>query len=278
LLQLSKSIVEMSFVAMDTFGSYRISSIFTPKRSRKRRFFAAGLLIVAVAALSCLLFFTESWRSKLKEVELSAKDPVAELVSMTGVVLTGKPGWTEWRQVSQGARLMEGDLIKTDQFANALVRYADGTTVSIKEKTIFTVRNDGNGIMDVSAPPQEADHSSNPSGPEEQSQAGSAGEPENGIPASNQANNRDNRPFMKLERIIAFGRSLELIGVVEAGSHLIVNDEIVEIGGDGAFKHFTKPFPVSAQKVRLIMKVSDLAGRTRAETVDYDFNPHRRKK
>jgi len=176
-LQLSKSRAEISFVVMDTFSSYRNSSLRCAKRARKLRFLTAGLLIISVAALSCLLFFTKSWRSKLKAVELSAKDPVAELVSTTGVVLRGS----------------------------------------------------------------------------------------------------DNRHFMELERIIAFGRSLELIGTVEAGSRLVVNDEIVDISGDGSFKHFTKPFPVSAKKALLVMKVMDLAGRTRTETIAYEFNPRGRK-
>jgi hypothetical protein len=52
-----------------------------------------------------------------------------------------------------------------------------------------------------------------------------------------------------------------------------VNSEIVDVAGDGSFKHFTNPFPVSARKVYLVMRVADLAGRTRIVTTTHDFGP-----
>jgi hypothetical protein len=262
---------------METFSSYRNSSLRFAKRARRRRFITAGLLIILIAASAYLLFFPKFWRSEPNEVKLSTKNPVAELVSATGVVLMEKPGRKAWHPVSLGARLTDGDLIKTDQFANALVRYANGTTVSIKEKTIFTVGSVGNNGNDASVPPQDTDQSSSPSKPEDQLLSGSEAGSGNGIKTSNQEKNAHIHPFMKLERIVAFGRSLELVGTVETGSRLVINDEVVDISGDGSFKHFTKPFPVSAQKVRLVMKITDLADRTRAETVAYDFDPHGRK-
>jgi hypothetical protein len=78
-------------------------------------------------------------------------------------------------------------------------------------------------------------------------------------------------PFLELQRIIPFGRSLELIGRVDPGSSLAINDETVEVTGDGSFKHFTKQFPPSAQKASLILKLTDLAGRTRVERAVHDF-------
>jgi hypothetical protein len=130
--------------------------------------------------------------------------------------------------------------------------------------------------LNSSIPHPAGDPSSNASKTGERSASQHEAESGNSVAASSQTENSDIRPFMKLERIVAFGRSLELIGTVEAGSRLAVNDEHVEINGDGSFKHFTDPFPVTAQKVLVIMKVTDLAGRTRTESVAYNFNPRGR--
>jgi hypothetical protein len=275
LLSISKD--EIPFVVMGKYSSYRNSSFHFNKRARKRRSLTAGFLISSLLALTCLLLFTKFWRQKPGEGDLSANDSVAELVSTTGVVLKAKLGRTEWHPISLGARLMQGDLIKTDQFANALVRYANGTVVSIKEKSVFTVGNTGNDALDSAVrSKKDVDQPSDSPESGERSSSPNAAKPEEETPAPNRAKTTDIRPFMKLERIIAFGRSLELVGTVEAGSRLVVNGEIVDIDGEGAFKHFTKPFPASAEKARLVMKVKDLAGRTRSETIIYDFNPHGR--
>ena len=63
-----------------------------------------------------------------------------------------------------------------------------------------------------------------------------------------------------------------MVGNVEAGSRLSVNNEIVDVTGDGSFKHFTNPFPLSEQKARLVMMVTDLAGRTCVVEAVHDFN------
>jgi hypothetical protein len=78
------------------------------------------------------------------------------------------------------------------------------------------------------------------------------------------------QPQLELQKIIPFGRSLEIIGHVEAGSRLAVNNENVEVLGDGSFKHFTKPF-TSGNRIRLEIKATDLAGRTRILTAFHDF-------
>lgn len=85
------------------------------------------------------------------------------------------------------------------------------------------------------------------------------------------------RPYLELQQIIPFGRSLELIGRVEAGSKLTIDNERVEVAGDGYFKHFTKQFPVSSDTVRLDLKATDLAGRTQTITTFHDFSPGKSK-
>ena len=107
------------------------------------------------AALVCLILHRSNSGPDVMRVEAKTKDPVAELVSATGMVLTGKPGLAEWNQIAVGARLMEGDLIQTDKSGGAGIRYSNGNTVTIQENTVLTVRSAGEGSMEISAPAAE---------------------------------------------------------------------------------------------------------------------------
>jgi hypothetical protein len=224
-------------------------------------------------ALFFLILSLKSNTPKVKPGQMPTEDSEAELISATGAVFVGKSDGTEWHQVSVGAHLMEGDLVRTDKSGDASVRYSDGSTVSIQARTIFTVRNTGDGSMEISVPSKEVDAPSTVSGQEPEAYAQTAEKPEKGGRTSILGNPKEASPFIRLDRIIPFGRSLELIGSIEAGSTLAVNNEIVDVSGDGSFKHFTNPFPASVQKVRLVMKVKDLAGRTRIVTTTHDFDP-----
>ncbi len=261
---------------MDIFTSHNELSIQSTGKRRNQKLLVAGVVTITGLVLACLLIYYRHTEPKAKSVEVQANNSVAELVSATGMVLTGKSGRTDWNQITVGARLAEGDLIQTDQSGTASIKYSTGATVTIQPNTIFTVRNPGDGSMDITLPLQQAELSSDAAHLDQQTSSEAGANAENGIeaPAFGKGNKSDLRPYMKLDRIIPFGRSLELIGEVEAGSRLTVNDESVEINGDGSFKHFTRPFPASAQKVSLVMKVTDLAGRSRVETATHDFNPH----
>lgn len=79
-------------------------------------------------------------------------------------------------------------------------------------------------------------------------------------------------PSLRIERIIRFGRSLELVGEVEAGSRLQVNDEIVDVKGDGTFKHFTKPFPASIWNAELVFTATNLAGKSTVFITYFNFD------
>jgi hypothetical protein len=89
-------------------------------------------------------------------------------------------------------------------------------------------------------------------------------------------NNEAFRASLKLLRIIRFGRSLELVGSVEAGSRLTLNDDPVEITGDGSFKHFTRPFPRAIKKINLVLKATNLAGETAELIEPYNFGDRNR--
>jgi hypothetical protein len=233
------------------------------KKGWNPKILATGVLLLLGIAVFCLVTYFGINRSKEAKVQPAiqqAEAPSAELISATGMVLVRRPGWIQWQEVKAGAHLAEGDLIQTDHSGEAMIEYSSGTTISIQAKTIFTVQPSGNGQMEISAPPLDAPLAD---------KASVADVPHD-------ANANESQPFIELRRIIPFGRSLELIGHVEAGSSLAVNDETIEVAGDGSFKHFTNPFPASAGNVNLVMKVTDLSGRTRVLTATHDFSPHSR--
>jgi hypothetical protein len=84
------------------------------------------------------------------------------------------------------------------------------------------------------------------------------------------------RPSFKLLSIVRFGRSLELVGEVEAGSRLTLNGVPVEVSGDGSFNHFTKPFPRATKKINLVLKATNLAGESAELIAPYDFRGRNR--
>jgi hypothetical protein len=239
------------------FRYYGSSVPDSAKEMRGRKYVTTGVLIISGIVLVCLLTYFGLSGIKAKPADAPERLQVAELASAAGMVLVQTPGKTEWREIKTGASFAEGDLVLTDSSGGAVIRYQSGATVSISRNTVFTVRSPGNNLMEISASP------------------GVAGAPPLWLASENGAGASGARrgPLVELYQIIPFGRSLELIGRIEAGSRLVVNDEIVEVSGDGSFKHFTSPFPSSSVSARLSLKVTDLAGRTRVWTATHDFGP-----
>jgi hypothetical protein len=234
---------------------------------RNGRSITFGILILSGVVLSGLIgyFGARSFKAaKAKSAAMQAQGSTM-LMSVRGKVLVLKAGKTDWQEVLPGARLLEGDLIQTDDSGEASVRYSNGTSVSIPARTILGVQSTGNSRMEIVMPPEK------PEGGTQGEGAPMAAEPTDKT-AETKAG-KPSRPFIILQRIVPYGRSLELIGQVESGSSLVLNSEQVIVGGDGSFKHFTKPFPQSAKIVHLVLKVTDLAGRSNTETVTYDFSP-----
>ncbi len=234
----------------------------------KPRLIAIGLLILSITALISLISYLGKTGSKVDNTKAAVSRPQvsdAEIISASGTVLVRKLGRIEWQEVKEGARLEPGDLVQTDNSGDATIEYSNGSRISIPAKTIFTVQTAGSSKMEISALPLEFE-----------SEAGALSPGSETVGAALHEASADLRPSIELQRIIPFGRSLELIGKVEAGSRLTVNGETVDVTGDGSFKHFTNPFPASAGEVRLIMKVADLSGRTRILTATYDFSSRAR--
>lgn len=229
-------------------------------------------MLSGILGLCLILIWSTGCSRQPKEASGATQNPVsAELLSTKGTVFLLKSGQLHWQEVPIGAPLMSGDLIQTDISGKAVIRYPNGTTASIQAQTIFAVQRTGNNEMEILMPVetpaignQSAGISKEPSFKDQASRSSSF----------KRAKAGQLRPSLGLQRIIPFGRSLELIGRVEPGSSLIVNEETVEVGGDGSFKHFTNPFPKSSEKVQLVMKATNLAGRTSMLTATHDFGFH----
>jgi hypothetical protein len=247
-------------------SDFNFSAIF---RRPNRKIVVACIWTFSGIALVGLIPYFFRHQSKVveeKPIVTEAQVIEAELVSAKGTVMVRKLGRTAWQEVRVGARLQEGDLIQTDDSGVASIRYSNGATLLIQKDTIFTVQDASGGIMEITAPPQLAMLQNRTSRNTADAIHGS-----NGMILS-EAKAGEQRPSIELQRIIPFGKSLELIGQVEAGSRLLVNGESVEIAGDGTFKHFTNPFPALASKVNIVMRVTNLAGQTRTLRTVYDFS------
>ncbi len=226
-------------------------------------------MVVAVVVGLVSYFGMRSTKSPQPERTVSRiATSSVELTASNGTVLLRKPGWADWQPVKVGMRLTEGDLLQVSSNAEAIIRYPDGSTLPVQSSTIATIQNIRNG-------PKAIGITTVPSTSENSAETAAApgeivleGEP----PSEEKAG--ESLPTVVLQRIIRFGRSLELIGQVEAGSDLVVNGEPVDVTGDGSFKHFTSPFPATAGKIRLALKVTNLAGRSRILATTYDFGPH----
>jgi hypothetical protein len=222
-------------------------------RPRKRRFIFVILLVLSGTALIGMTFYFNLPHSIAKPVNPYRRDAIGELLSASVTVLIRRVDSIDWQQAEPRMPLYEGDLLRTEKSSEALVHYSNGNTISTPAETIITLRTlvaDGTETRGLVT----ANH-----------------KPSSSKPKTDGAGADEVRPSLDLQQIIQFGRSLELIGRVEPGSRLAVNDEMVEVAGDGSFKHFTNPLPAANRSVQLVMKATDLAGRSRTLTVVHEF-------
>ncbi len=221
---------------------------------------AYGVLILVVAGLLAFLYFR--WTAtKVTTREDALPRDFTEIVAMSGVVRVLAAGDSEWREAKVGERLGSGDLVRTDARGSARIRYPNGTEASIRADTIFGVQPTGSNEMEV--------WMTATSEPGEQGERG--GSEAGGRSSLDRAGVGELRPSLRLERIVPFGQSLQLVGYVEPGSRLSVNGEKVEVEGDGSFTHFTNPFPRTAETVAIVLEATNLAGRKSTLTAKHSF-------
>ncbi|MBI1746658.1 MAG: FecR domain-containing protein [Acidobacteria bacterium] len=74
---------------------------------------------------------------------------------------------------------------------------------------------------------------------------------------------------LKVNKIIPFGHYFQVVGKTDPGVMVYINDEVVEVKGDGSFKHFTRPYE-STGKHTLAVVGRDLSGLNKSlyETVE----------
>ncbi|MBN2339753.1 MAG: hypothetical protein JXP48_14600 [Acidobacteria bacterium] len=220
-----------------------------------------GVLILAAAAVLAAVYFHRAPEGSASRGDTPPPE-FTEIVAASGTVQILETGDSEWRAAGVGQKLADGDLVRTGARGGASIRYPNGTVASIRAGTIFAVQPTGSNEMEIwmTASP----------GPAERAGGEEAG-PGGGRRSLDRAEAGGLIPSLRLERIVPFGQSLELVGHVEPGSRLTVNGEKVVVEGDGAFKHFTNPFPKTAETVEIVLKATNLAGRTSTLTAEHHF-------
>ncbi len=255
-----------------------------------RRFLIVSVLVPLAIAVACLFFYISLRHTSLEPVDAQVEDSFALLVSIDGEVMVRRSSQTGWKSAQAGAQLTRGDWIFTRKSSKTLIEYNNGTKLALQPETFFSVQDISDSGREIDKMPlsaRKANLQFTPAAPEIRQMPEpapalapapapalapapeSSEEPRELPQLTSKA--EDERPFFELQQVVPFGRSLELIGNVEPGSRLAINDEAVEVEGDGSFKHFTKQFSASIRVVRLVMKTTDLAGRTRVLTATYDF-------
>jgi hypothetical protein len=235
---------------------------------------AFGVVIVLILAGVAYVGWITLWPPKTSEP--ASGEGVAEIENVTGKVSVRLRSNASWEKGKEGMKLYAGDLIQTGSSGVAQLRFLHGPSISVPSDTMFSIRHveDKAGkslppLSLASRPVSLAAEKPAPTPvPEKQKPlpevptkvAEPVKQPEpppKAIPLP--------EPTLELDRIVPFGRSLELVGRVDPGNKLLVNSEVVRVESDGSFKHFTKPFATSGT-VQLVLKTTDLAGRVRTLT------------
>jgi len=72
----------------------------------------------------------------------------------------------------------------------------------------------------------------------------------------------EGQTYLEVTKIIQHGRVVEILGVTEPGSTVIINNEqVFSISPDGTFRHFTSPLPNSGSN-QITITAQDRKGDT----------------
>lgn len=239
------------------------SPLDSPRAARAKTLLLGGLGLAMLGVLGALAC------SDLREImpaqpkrETSIGTAIAQIVLAKGSVALRRRNQVSWSSAGSGMQLCEGDMVQTGGSGSITIRYSDATAVSLPPNTVFCIHH-GEDITTAEAKP-------GPPVQREPTKPRGAAEQPSIVP---HAVGLESQPTLELERIVAFGRTLELIGRADPGSTLYINDETADISGGGSFKHFTKPFPPGRTHVQLTLRVVDLRGRVRTLNATHDFGP-----
>jgi hypothetical protein len=226
--------------------------------------FLGGLALACFAAYPYL----ERLASSVRVEADAGRAAVAEIESAGGDVQVRQRASAVWNAASAPMPLAEGDLVRTGRSGSARIKFSGGEEVTVPAETFFSLRAPARAVVRLATvAPQAAGKASNPPSPAPAAGGNPADSPppqpaapENPTPSAARAD-----PALVVEKVVGFGRTLEIFGRIDPGSSLTINGELVPTAGDGSFKHFTKEFP-DAGDVQLVFRVKDLAGRVRTLT------------
>ena len=239
------------------------SPVDSPRASRAKTLILCGVALAMLGFLGALAYpdLRKIMPARSKP-PASTEAAVGGIVSAQGSVSLRRRNQAYWISARSGMQLCQGDMLQTGETGSITIRYADAVAVSLPPDTVFSVDHSGSTPAPQAGPI--------PAARREQAKPLAAAEQPPSMP---RASIPDSEPALELQRIIAFGRTLEVIGRVDPGSSVYINDESVDISGDGSFKHFTRPFPSGRTHVELILRVVDLRGRVRTLNSSYSFGP-----
>ena len=244
------------------------------KSSRLYRLVAFGIVIVLLLGGMSYVGWIALWSPQHAEPD-STGEGVAEIENVTGKVSVRLRSNTSWAKGAEGMKLYAGDLIQTGSSGVVQLRFPRGASISVPSDTMFSVRHveerTGKSLPPLSLSSRPVSLSAeNPTPPPAPEKKPLPDAPTKVAEPIKQAVTQVKtvplpEPTLELDRIVPFGRSLQLVGRVDPGNKLVVNNEVVQVESDGSFKHFTKQFATSGT-VQLVLKTTDLAGRVRTVT------------
>lgn len=244
------------------------------KGSRLYRLVGFGIVIVLLLGGISYVGWTALWRPQHVELD-SRGEGVAEIENVTGGVSVRLRSSTSWENGKEGMKLYVGDLIQTGSSGVVQLRFLRGTSISVPSDTMFSIRHVEDSVgkslqpLSLSSRPVSLSAEKPTPTPAPEKKPLPDAPTKVAEPVKQVVSQAETiplpEPTLELDRIVPFGRSLELVGRVDPGNRLLVNNEAVRVESDGSFKHFTKPFATSGT-VQLVLKTTDLAGRVRTIT------------
>ena len=230
------------------------------RRGMAKTFLAGGLFLAMVGILAALTYPDLRDTGAAQIEPPAAARAVGRVSSVNGSVGLRRRDQAFWTAAASGISICDGDMVQTGGSGSLTIQYTDASTVTIPANTLLSIHHTAEPAMaETPAPRAEA----RPEAPKPQ--------PATEQPRAQDRNVEQSQPTLQLDRIIAFGRTLELIGCVDPGSAFYIDDESVEVSGSGTFKHFTKPFPSGKSPVKLTLRVVDLRGRVRVMNATHNF-------
>ena len=235
----------------------------SPHGARAKTLLLGGLALAMLGVLGALAYpgLREIVPAQAKRSTMTGT-AIAEILLAKGTVAMRRSDQTSWSSAGQGMQLCEGDMVQTGGSGSITIRYSDATAVSLPPHTVFCIHHGEPFPMAETKPSPSAQH--------QQAESRVTAEQPPVVP---RAPGLEGQPILELERVVAFGRTLELTGRVDPGSLLYINEESVDISGSGSFKHFTKPFPPGRTYVQLTLRVVDPRGRVRTLNATHNFGP-----